>query len=115
MREPGWWKHRSETKVSCPFCNRAPGGRQFHDVACPRSRFRMKALQRECKRKLQPRIFWMKGPIAVRLRGEKKPKIVFNPGVPYVRDANNETWVKGGVPMNAPAVEDFLRAIGALK
>lgn len=102
----------SETRVSCPLCDRPPGG--VHNDSCSRSNTARRALRDKCERKMRPTVFWMKGPIAVLLPGKKKPKIVFNPGIPFVRNATHETWVKGGVPMDTPAVEDFLHAIGAL-
>ena len=92
----------SESNTVCPFCDRPPGA--WHTDECPRSRKRQRELPRS-----RPRLFWTKGPIAYRLRGQTEAKLTHNPGIPFVRSGK---WFRGGVPRDTSAVDNFLRSIG---
>ncbi len=61
---------------------------------------------------MRPVHFWSKGPLVVRLLGEKA-KVTFNPGIPYVRQMGGKSWKAGGMPIGAKdAVDAFKRSLG---
>lgn len=98
----------SESDVACPLCERPVGG--VHDDFCPRSAAVMR--DHHAKSKIRPVHFWSKGPLVVRLRGERA-KVTFNPGIPYVRQTGGKSWKAGGVPIGADdAVKNFKRSLG---
>ncbi len=82
----------SERKVSCPLCQRPPGG--IHDHSCPRSRAFTRQRAAHLKELGRPRIFWAFGEQSVFVPG-KGNQITFNPGIPYVRA---KPWHAGGKP-----------------
>jgi len=98
----------SESRTPCPQCNRPPGG--IHNDFCPRSTVSRQILDDWAVKAGRPRILWMKGPIAVRLPGSRRTKIVYNPGVPFVKPP--KPWYAGGVPRDADALDVFLKQMG---
>lgn len=98
----------SESKQTCPFCDRPPGSQ--HNDFCPRSAATMRDLH--AKAKIRPIVFWCKGPIVIRFPG-KRARVTFNPGIPHVRLDGKKTWKAGGVPIGAQdAVNEFKRSLG---
>lgn len=98
----------SESVTSCPICNRPPG--RVHRDSCPRSRLAQRDLDAQLESVGRPRIFWLKGPMAIRPPGSRRTKILYNPGIPYVKPPKH--WRAGGVPRDTDAVEEFLRQVG---
>ena len=100
----------SESKQTCPLCARPPGSQ--HDDFCPRSMATMRELNRKRKNARRGVHFWSKGPIVVRLPGEKA-KVTYNPGIPYVRQTGGKSWKAGGIPIGAKEmVDQFKRSLG---
>jgi hypothetical protein len=99
---------RSQSKTSCPLCDRPPGG--VHNDFCPRSRVMQRDLDAQLEIAGRPLVFWAKGPIAIRRGWRKKIKIIHNPGVPYVKPP--KPWYAGGKPRDAEALEIFLKHMG---
>lgn len=96
----------SESKTPCPLCDRPVGG--VHEDFCPRSRPMQQALADEMAKRGQPRMFWTKGPMVVHRPG-LRPKVVFNPGLPYVKPP--KPWTAGGLPVSALALQQFLKDV----
>ncbi len=90
----------SERKVSCPLCQRLPGG--IHEHSCPRSRAFTRQRAAHLKELGRPRVFWAFGEQSVFVPG-KGNQITFNPGVPYVDQRRGNPWYAGGRPRRMEA------------
>jgi len=83
---------RKESQIECPLCARPVGGR--HTDECPRSMKSLRALPKPEKRMayLSMGVGLVSGP-------DGSPRVVRNPGFPYVRPRKGVSWTAGGLPL----------------
>ena len=83
---------QKESRVPCPICARPVGG--VHTDACPRSRAALRALP-----KSEPRIAYLSKGVGLVAGPNGEPRVVSNPGFPYVRPRKGVSWATGGLPL----------------
>ncbi len=91
----------SQSKTTCPICERPPGG--IHEHECPRSRFSQVLLRKTLDQ--PPRLIWTKGIMIFHDRRTGRTRTVRNPGVPFVLPP--KPWFAGGIPGKQPGSPDL--------
>lgn len=100
----------SERKMSCPFCQRPPGG--IHEHECQRSRAFTRQRAAHLKELGRPRTVWAFGEQTVFVPG-KGNQITFNPGIPYVHPTRGNPYA-GGRPHGMEAKQrEFIKHLNA--